>query len=114
MAFLIVVPYIPTGFTTTAQYHRHRETTVTIEWNPPPRNSSPAAVVDSYIISFLPAPISHSTKNVLLALLFNVSLAHNTFYDINVTAVNCAGESQALVSSGLRISKSKSLFSNIL
>ena len=109
LTILDVVPYTPTGLNFTEQYHRNMESTVTIEWNQPPRNLSPAAVVDEYIISFLPAPVSHPTMNVLSSPPFNVTLSHNTLYGINLTAVNCAGESETFVSSGMQISKSESM-----
>ena len=69
-----------------------RDTTLTLEWDPP-QGSGPEAIVDSYTISISPDPLSHPGVNMNLSSPWNVTLAHNTTYSIGITAVNCAGES---------------------
>lgn len=71
------------------------ETTVTFEWDPP-QGSGPEAVVDNYTISISPRPLSHPCTNVVhgvQSLVWSATLAHNTMYTLNITAVNCEGQS---------------------
>ena len=91
-----IVPLIPTGFNFTSEYQQLMDTTVTFEWNPA-QGSGPEAVVDYYIIYITPSPPSHPSTNQVESPPWNVTLAHNTIYSINITAVNCAGESDAFV-----------------
>ena len=69
-------------------------TTLTLEWDLP-QGSGPEAIVDSYTISISPSPLSHPGINMGVFSPWNVTLAHNTTYNIEITAVNCAGESRA-------------------
>ena len=71
------------------------DTTLTLEWDPP-QGSGPEAIVDNYIISISPDPLSHPGVNMNLSSPWNLTLAHNTTYSIGITAVNCAGESNNL------------------
>lgn len=73
------------------------KTTVTFEWDSP-QGSGPEATVDYYIISISPRPLSHPCTNVvqvIQSLLWNVTVAHNTVYTVNISAVNCAGQSDS-------------------
>lgn len=86
------------------ELHDSSNTAVTFEWDPP-NGSGPEAVVDYYIISISPAPLSHPERNVVHSLLWNVTLAHNTYYKINITAVNCAGPGETFIFSDIEYSK---------
>ena len=90
------VPLLPTGFNYTREYHETATTTITLAWNPSP-GSGPEAIVDNYIISISPQPLSHSSENIVLSSPWNVSLSHNTIYSVNITAANCAGLSDTYV-----------------
>ncbi len=68
------------------------------EWDLPP-GSGPEAIVDNYTITITPAPVSHPISNVVLASPWNVTLNFNVMYTATITAVNCAGESDILISS---------------
>ena len=70
-------------------------TTLTLDWNAP-LGSGPQAVVDNYTLSISPTPLSHPGTIVVQNPPFNVTLAHNIAYILNITAVNCAGESETL------------------
>ena len=68
---------------------------LTFEWDLP-QGSGPEAIVDNYIISILPSPLSSPGTNVFFVPLntaWNVTLNHNEQYSINLTALNCAGDS---------------------
>ncbi len=71
--------------------HNILATTVTLEWDPPPKNGGPATIVDNYTVSITPTPLSHPSQNLISNPPWNVTLAHNTPYTINITARNCAG-----------------------
>ncbi len=79
-------------------------TTLTFEWDPP-QGSGSEVIVDYYIISISPRPLSHSITNVVPSFPWNVTLAHNTVYSANITAVNCAGVSDTFVLFDIEYSK---------
>ena len=91
-----IEPLAPTDFNYTSEYHQFMNTTLTLDWNAP-LGSGPQAVVDSYTLSISPAPPSHPGTIVVQKPPFNVTLAHNIAYSLNLTAVNCAGESETLI-----------------
>ncbi len=70
------------------------------EWDPPP-GSGPEAIVDHHTITITPAPVSHPISNVVLASPWNVTLSYNIIYTATITAVNCAGESDIFISTGI-------------
>ena len=91
-----IVPLSPTGFNITGLYHGTMETTITLEWDPPD-GSGPEAIVDNYTISISPDPPYKPAINFVLLPPWNVTLTHNVEYTINVTALNCFGESSPTV-----------------
>lgn len=80
------------------------DTTITLEWDLP-QGSGPETIVDSYIISISPSPLSHPAVNWILFSPWNVTLAHNITYSINISAVNCVGESATFVLPNLEYSE---------
>ena len=90
------VPLPPIDFRTTAEYHDSMETTVTLDWNPP-QGSGPEAIIDNYTIYISPTPPYQPATVSLLSRPWNVTLAHNVNYTLNLTARNCAGESDSVV-----------------
>ncbi len=69
---------------------------VMLEWNPP-KSSGPEGVVENYIISILPMPVSHPISNIINSTSWNVTLDYNVMYSATITAQNCAGESEPVV-----------------
>lgn len=95
---LLSVPLSPTGFNYTREYHEDTNTTIAFKWDPP-HGSGPEAIVDYYTLSITPPPLSHPCMMVfdmIQSRQWNATLAHNTMYSINLTAVNCRGRSDAL------------------
>ena len=70
------------------------ETIVTLDWDPP-QGKGPEAIVDNYTISISPPPLYQPAKITILVPTsqLNVTLEHNVVYSINLTALNCVGES---------------------
>ena len=98
------MPFVPVGFNFTGEYHQGMNTTLVFEWNPP-QGLGPATVVDYYIISISPKPLSHPSTNVVSQSPWNVTLVHNTEYSINVTSVNCAGQGDTFTLAEIQYSK---------
>ena len=73
-------------------------------WDPPP-GSGPEAIVDNYNITITPAPVSHSSYNVVTAPPWNVTLNYNVIYTATVTASNCAGDSDIMILSAIEYSE---------
>ena len=86
------MPQVPTGFNFTNEFHESNKTTLVFEWDSP-QGSGPAAIVDNYIISIFPRPLSHPSLNMIEFPPWNVTLSHNTAYTIIIRANNCAGVS---------------------
>ena len=80
------------------------ETTITLDWDPP-QGRGPEAVIDNYTISILPAPPYQPAKVTLPTRQLNVTLAHNIMYAINLTAINCVGESDPSLLTDIQFSK---------
>ena len=91
--FFLPVPLPPTDFHITREYHGNDETTVTLDWDPP-EGTGPETFVDNYTISISPTPPHHqSTRIMVSSPLWNITLENNIMYFVNLTAINCAGES---------------------
>ena len=102
--FLLTVPLTPSGFNISGLFDAILNTTVRFEWDPP-QGRGPEAVVDFYQISIVPKPLSHAITSVAYSILWNATIAYNMEYTVSITAVNCAGESNPFVLSGLEFSK---------
>ena len=87
-------PLPPHGFRFSRLYHGADETTVTLQWQLPLLDEHPASVVDNYIINVL-SSATYPEKVVVDSPPFNITLLHNVQYTINLTAQNCAGESNS-------------------
>lgn len=86
-------PLTPSGFNITGEYHAIMDVMVTFEWNPP-GGSGQEALVDYYRIAISPTQLFPSS-NVATSLSWNATLEYNTVYTATITAINCAGESEA-------------------
>ena len=90
-------PLIPTGFNLTSEtYHTDIEVIGTLDWDPP-QGSGLEAIVDYYILFFSPSPIHQLAKINLPSGPQRVILSHNVQYNINLTAVNCLGQSEPFI-----------------
>ena len=94
------MPDSPINFTTTGQYDTLTDTTITFSWYPP-QGDGVETVVDDYLLSIVPTPLSHSTLTVVLTTSINVTLRYNTQYMVTLRARNCAGESSVVAFSTL-------------
>ena len=92
MCILLIVPNIPTDFTTTGQFDTLNSTTITFGWTPPQGNGV-KSVVDNYSFFITPTPLSHPNLTVVYGESINVTLEYNTYYNASILAINCAGES---------------------
>ena len=90
--YCCTVPLPPTNFSIIEVYHDDRETTVSLAWNPP-QGSGPEVIVQNYSIVLSPAPQYQSAVIIVSSPPWNVTLLHNQEYIINITSLNCAGES---------------------
>ena len=70
--------------------------TITFQWEPP-QGGGPQTVVDYYLLSVYPQPLSQPIiANISRTLnSWNVTMQYNTRYSADITAVNCAGSSEA-------------------
>ena len=92
------MPLIPTGFNITVEEYNDENLTVIFLWDEP-QGSGPQIIVDNYIITISPSPLSPSYSNILpnVPLALNVTLSYNVLYTMaTITASNCAGESETL------------------
>ena len=103
-----IVPRTPTGFIIMREYFTVINNTVMFEWDSP-GGSGPEAIVDNYTITVNPMPVSHPISNVVLSSPWNVTLSYNVIYTATITAVNCAGQSNTVTSSGIEYGKLKLL-----
>lgn len=92
MQYDAIVPLETTGFNVTAFHPSESDVTITLTWDPP-SGSGPETVVDNYIISVTPMPVSHSVTSIVLSPPWIVTLDYNQTYTATIVAVNCAGES---------------------
>ena len=102
MFFLVPLP--PCCLNITEEYHDTMATTVTLDWDPP-QGSGPQTIVDNYTIAISPAPLYQPGVNIVSSPPWNVTLMHNEVYIINVTASNCAGESEIFMPQNITFSK---------
>ena len=95
---IFLVPIVPSGFNIPGVVYTVDNVTVTFEWDPP-QEEGPAVVVDYYLLSVSPSPLSQPvTANVSGSLLsWDVTIEYNRLYSANITAVNCAGDSEIAV-----------------
>ena len=98
------VPLPPTGFHVTREYYNITETTVTLDWDPP-QGRGPETIVDNYTISISPAPPYQPARITVPMSPLNVTLNGNIAYSINLTAVNCVGESDPSLLADIQFSK---------
>ena len=98
------VPITPSEFRVVSKYHDDMETTVTLDWIPP-QGSGPEAVVDNYTISILPTPPYQPATVYLVLPPWNVTLDHNEEYTLNLTAINCVGESATITLTNIKFGK---------
>lgn len=108
----IIVPLIPTGFNYTGEDHGMMDTTLIFDWDPP-QGLGPEAIVDDYVISISPSPLSHPGTDVVSSPPWNVTLDHNTLYTINITAMNCAGEGDTFIAAEIEYRKQNRIYSII-
>ena len=83
------------------------DTTLTLEWDPP-QGLGPESIVDSYTIRIYPSPLSHPTVNMVPSAppySWNFTLAHNTRYTANITAINCEGPGDTVILPSIEISE---------
>ena len=90
------MPITPSGFGVSMEYFAYSNNTITFDWDPP-QGVGPEAIVDYYVIAISPAPLSHPILNNVSSSPWNVTVAYNTGYSVNITAVNCAGRSGTFV-----------------
>ncbi len=76
-------------------FHGKSEFQITLEWKPPLQDRSSAAITDNYTVVISPPPLS-PVRNVVFSPAWNATLAYNIPYAVNVTAVNCIGESEPI------------------
>ena len=93
--FHFLVPITPSGFVIIRDSFTPENNTVTFKWDPP-QGLGPELVVDNYRIIISPAPLSHTVVNLVESSPWNVTLDYNVVYTANITAINCAGETEAL------------------
>ncbi len=66
--------------------------TVIFLWDPP-LGVGDEAVVDNYVITISPRPLSHNTSIFTISPPLNVTIDYNVRYTARIVAVNCYGES---------------------
>ena len=98
-SIIIIVPLTPTVFEVSMEYFMYVNITITFEWDPPQGMGS-ELIVDYYLIVISPTPLSHPILNNISSSPWNVTVDYNTVYSVNITAVNCAGESGAFLLDG--------------
>lgn len=90
----IELPQVPTGLQIRSRHYDASNVTVTLAWDAPQGDG----VVEHYIISISPPPLSHSMETTVLASPWNVTLNSSigVCYNASIVAVNCNGESGPL------------------
>lgn len=72
-------------------------TTLTLGWEYPPQGLGSEFIVDNYTISISSGLQFTLDTYIVSAPPLNVTLGLNVIYSINITAENCAGESDAYI-----------------
>ena len=88
-----LVPIRPSGFDIFEASFTPDNSIVTFEWDPP-QGMGPELVVDNYRIIITSIPLSPTTIYLVELSPWNVTLDYNVIYTANITAINCAGESE--------------------
>ena len=104
LCYLFIEPLAPYGFEVTRELDTTIGLNVTFGWNPPVA-LGPEAIVDSYIISIIPEPLSHPISSKVNSTRLKVTLLYNEEYTVTVTSVNCAGASNPLEATNIVFSK---------
>ena len=65
----------------------------------------PQLVVDYYWVSITPISLSHPVVNSVATSPWSVTIGYNMVYTVNITAVNCAGQSGTLSLENIEYSK---------
>ena len=104
--FFYIVPLPPTNFTILEEYHddSNMETTALLGWSAP-QGSGPEFVVHNYSVSISPPPQSQSAVIITSSPQLNVTLLQNQEYTVNITSINCAGESMSVLRSEIEFGK---------
>ena len=76
------------------------------EWDSP-GGSGPEAIVDNYIITVNPMPVSHPISNVVLTSPWNVTLSYNVIYTATIAAMNCISEGNTSILQDIEYGKIK-------
>ena len=95
IVYLIPVPTVPASFNVSGKFEEISNIIITFSWDPP-QGSGVTTIVDDYIISISPKPLSHPITNILNSTSINVTLEYNEEYTVLLEAVNCAGKSDAI------------------
>lgn len=95
-----IVPLTPFRFSIAEVYYTDMNVTITFEWYEP-QGRGPEAIVDDYIITVAPNPVSPSSIITIRSSPLNVTLNYNYVYTATIIAVNCAGESEAFALSDI-------------
>lgn len=100
-----IVPLVPTGFSITRMQHTMTDTTLTFEWDPPQLGLGAQSVVDNYTFIITPDSLSHPDEFYDPMSPLDVTVAHDTDYDVVLLAYNCEGESDPSVILDIHISE---------
>ena len=73
-------------------YYTMLNITVSFGWDLP-QGSGPEAIVDYYVMSIMPEPLSHPVMNTVNSRSLSITMEYNTMYRTGLIAVNCAGDS---------------------
>lgn len=87
------------------EYHGTNTTTLSFYWDYPPQGIGPETVVENYTISISSSPLFNLSTYVVQSPPWNVTLAHNEIHSINITAVNCIGDSGTFIFPTIEYSK---------
>lgn len=86
------VPNVVSNFRILSEDSGVSDISITLSWDEP-AGVGAEAIVDQYMVSFTPQPLSDLAVNYISALSFNVTLKYNELYNAGIRAENCAGSS---------------------
>ena len=104
--FILTEPRTPTGLLISEDDFTNLNNTITLVWDPP-QGIGPQLVVDYYWVSITPISLSHPVVNSVTTSPWSVTIGYNMVYTVNITAVNCAGQSGTLSLENIEYSKSQ-------